>query len=394
MREMQFTGMFMMAFLTLTLVYIVLRRKDRDSTLSQSGWMMALGTTLLAVQFAVQYKTGYRPMGEMTKSAMINLLLFIPAEFIMNMGMLNLQRQGRMRHADWWVGMAAWLVSSAILLGANPTGGMPLMAETDRLRTAEHIVTIIFGAMQLYYTYLLTREDILMKRALANYYDRDMNTKLRWIELSILILALIGVAAPPFIFNNGRILQSFMLILFFGIYYMILSFVCYSVSSDAQTVTVAEEAAWEAESSIQTPDLGLQTDSPHPSGHAPQAKGSALLTPSAYQRAADAASAWLAKGGHLQHDLNAQTVAGELGIPRPQLTAWLKEAGYESFSHWLATMRIDEAKRQLLAHPEWSNESIAFNCGFSDRSYFQKVFHKYTSQTPAQYVRSQQEKTS
>lgn len=390
MREMQFSGILMSVFLTLTLVYIVLRRKGENDVLNHSGLMMALGTTILAAQFAIQYHTGFRPMGELTKSVMINLLLFIPAVFIMNMGMLNLQRQGRLRHADWIVGMVAWGVSSAILLSANPSQGMPLMAETPRLRMAEYIVSVIFGAMQIYYTYLLAREDILMKRALANYYDRDMSTMLRWIELSILTLALIGVVSPTFIFNEGLFLKVFMSIMYLGIYYMILSFVCYSASSDAQKVTVAEEAAWETDSTLQDDaSTNMSPSATRPSSPMTSAgKESATLPSSVRQRVEHAADEWLAKGGHLQHDLNAQTVASELGIPRPLLTAWLKEAGYESFSTWLATKRIDEAKRQLLLHPEWSNEVIALNCGFSDRSYFQKVFHKYTSQTPAGYVKS------
>ena len=39
----------------------------------------------------------------------------------------------------------------------------------------------------------------------------------------------------------------------------------------------------------------------------------------------------------------------------------------------------------LKENPEWSNEAVAQHCGFSDCSYFHKVFQKTTGMTPAQY---------
>ncbi|MBO7083643.1 MAG: AraC family transcriptional regulator [Bacteroidales bacterium] len=40
----------------------------------------------------------------------------------------------------------------------------------------------------------------------------------------------------------------------------------------------------------------------------------------------------------------------------------------------------------MLAHPEWSNDTIAEHCGFGSRSYFQTVFRKQTGQTPSSFL--------
>ena len=373
---MQFTGITVMAMLTLTLIYIVLRRKGKGDVLNYSGWMMAVGTALLTVQFALQYATGYRPAGELTKSAMINLLFFIPCVAILNLGMLNLQRQGGLRRLEWIVGAATWVVSAALLLGANVTAGQPLMAETSRLRVAEYIATTLFGLMQIFFTVLLVREDVHMKRVLVNYYDHDMSSMLRWIELSIILLALIGLVAPPIIFSTGQLLVLYSLIIFFGIYYMVISFVCYGVSNDSQKVILAEEADRETEAATK-PATGKEEQQAEPQG----------LPPSDRQKVERAVARWTIEGGHLEHDLNIQTVAEGMRLPRTLLSAWLKECYRDSFSAWLSNLRIEEAKRVLLAHPEWNNESVADNCGFSDRSYFQKVFRKVTGMTPAQFVK-------
>ena len=52
----------------------------------------------------------------------------------------------------------------------------------------------------------------------------------------------------------------------------------------------------------------------------------------------------------------------------------------------MTSLRIDEAKRVIVSHPDWSNESVAEHCGFSDRTYFQKKFKEKTGMTPADYM--------
>jgi AraC-like DNA-binding protein len=53
----------------------------------------------------------------------------------------------------------------------------------------------------------------------------------------------------------------------------------------------------------------------------------------------------------------------------------------------MTTLRIAEAKRVILAHPDWNNETVAQHCGFTDRSYFQRIFKKYVGITPSDFAR-------
>ena len=52
----------------------------------------------------------------------------------------------------------------------------------------------------------------------------------------------------------------------------------------------------------------------------------------------------------------------------------------------MTNLRIEEAKRVIREHPEWSNETVAQHCGFADRSYFQKKFKEKTGITPAEFI--------
>ena len=51
--------------------------------------------------------------------------------------------------------------------------------------------------------YVRTKNLRSMKRALQNYYDRDMEGMLRWMQLSIIILMVMALMAPLLIFGSG-----------------------------------------------------------------------------------------------------------------------------------------------------------------------------------------------
>jgi len=81
------------------------------------------------------------------------------------------------------------------------------------------------------------------------------------------------------------------------------------------------------------------------------------------------------------------TIAGEMGIAREQLSAWLSRHHID-YAGWLNRLRIEKAKELLNEHPEWSNEAVARECGFTDRSYFQRKFKELTGRTPADWRES------
>ena len=72
-----------------------------------------------------------------------------------------------------------------------------------------------------------------------------------------------------------------------------------------------------------------------------------------------------------------------------RLMAWVKANGYDSFSRWMAVVRVDEAKRVLTDHPDWSSETVADYCGFNSREYFQRLFKEQEGMTPTQFLLQQ-----
>ena len=103
------------------------------------------------------------------------------------------------------------------------------------------------------------------------------------------------------------------------------------------------------------------------------------------ERVAAAVAQWTAQGGHRKSGLNKSMVAGQMGVSVNLLSQWLRHRN-QNFWDWLSDLRIEETKRIIRQHPDWTNEAIADHCGFNDRSAFQKKFKEKTGMTPTEWA--------
>ena len=368
MFQIQFTAVTLMLLLTLTLVALRPHRTTHNKVVNRSRWLMAGGTAMLAVQFLLQLLFHFRDMG-VTQAVMVNLLFFVPCSWLFCLSVLCLQRQGNIRRREWWVGILTWLMVVGLIVGACLYSGKPLLTESVEMTIAEMLASVFYAAMQLYYTYIEMNELRRMHRTLDAFYDRSRDNLLDWMERSVVVLGMMALTVPLLIFNTGLPLAIYALFFFVGIYYLVISFVCYVVSNAAQQMVEAERNETEDELT--------------------NSKAQADMPADGLNHIGKSVETWVSGGGHLHSGITIQTAATEMGIPRYLLSAWLKTTPQELFSPWLTELRIEEAKRQMAAHPEWSNDAIAQACGFGSRTYFQNVFHKQTGMTPTEFLKKQ-----
>lgn len=374
MEQMQFCAIMLLSLLTLTLACLPTPKRGGGGVLSRSRWLMAGGTALLVVQFLLQYTLGLRTMG-VTQAVMVNLLLFIPASWLLSLSVLYLQRQGRILRHEWLMGAVAWAFAVILIVGAVIIDGKPLLSASPEKQYTEWAGALAYAMMQVYYTWLHLREMRRMHRTLDNFFDHETGSLLQWMERSIWVLAAMAAMVPLMIFGTGWFVTAFALFLFFGIYYLVISFVCYTISNASHKVQEAED---------------IENDIPQPATDGQVANTSktaeAQETPETMQRVEHAIEQWLAAGGHLHSGITIQTAANEMNVPRYLLTAWLKTTPQKLFNPWLTYWRIEEAKRLMREHPDCSFDWIAERCGFSSRNYFHTVFRRQEGLTPAAYA--------
>ncbi len=358
--------MVLMSLLTVTLIVLLPRQVALNKVLNRSRWLMAGGTALMAIQFLLQYFLRLRELG-VTQSVMVNLLFFIPCASLFSLAISNLQRQGNVPRPTWVIGLSTWIVTVVLLFGAFLLSGQPILSDTAAMRTGEYLSAVFYAIMQIYITVVLYQGNKRLTRALENYYDHDTHHLLQWVRRSIFMLAIVAVGAPFLIFSTGLHLLIYALTIFFSIYYLVVCFMLYCVSNDALQVSEASEIAEETELVEEAKVTVSEED---------------------FMQVEAAVKNWLKRGRYLQSGITMKVAMNEMHLSRYQLAAWLKTTEWELFNPWLAHLRIEEAKRMLLKHPEWSNDAVAQHCGFSSRSYFQQIFKKQTGMTPAQYVRT------
>ena len=354
MELMQFSAVVLLTLLMLKLLLLP-RKVAVNPAMGMARWLMIVGIALLDLQFLLQFALGLRAMG-VTQAVMFNIALFVPASWTISLAILYLQQRGRVVRVDKVLGGAIWAITLAILGIAAAIDGQPLLSDTKELHYAEIAASVIFLAMQNYYSRRHVINLRSMRHALQNYYDRNTDGMLRWMQLSILVLMVLAIMAPLLIFVESRGLALFGILFFAGIFFLVDSFCSYVVSSAPKRIEEAEE----------NEDVVLNNDK--------------------MQHADTAIERWIEKGGYRQNGITMPAAAEAIGIPRYALSAWLKQHD-TTYANWMTDLRIEEAKRVIKEHPDWNNESISDHCGFSDRTYFQRKFKEKTGITPSQYQR-------
>lgn len=363
---MQFTAVVLMTLLTFKLL-VPHKRSQETPVATTARRLMATATATLAVHFLLQLTLDLRAMG-VTQSVMLNLTMLIPASYLFARAVLLLQQHGRLSRWDRWAGPLAWGGAVTLLVAAVIADGQPLLSDSPQRQWAEAAGALCYLAMQTYYSWRHTTALQAMHRTLNDYYDSSTGGMLRWMQLSIVGLMLLALMVPFVIFaTDDGLLFVIAIIIYFFIFYLVDSFCYYLTSNAPQKTQEAEESRAKDERAETVQGATGQT---------------ARVVE---QQTTKAVEQWTARGGHRTAGITSPVAAAEMGIPRYQLTAWVKANGYESFSRWMTALRIDEAKRVLLAHPDWSSEAVADYCGFSSREYFHRIFKEQQGITPAQY---------
>lgn len=321
-----------------------------SQTVNKSRWLLAGGAALLGIQFFLQFIFGLRAQN-VNAAVTLNLAFFIPCSVLFSLAVINLQRQGYLSQMEKFIGIPIWLLAMTISIWSVKAA------------------SILYAAMQFFYTFHQMRYMRKIRHVVANYYDSDQEDLLSWMQWSIYLMTMVAAMVPLMIFVQGPLLAFFAIICILGIFYLIDCFCLYTVSNAPAQVVEAQQNEEDVENE-ELCDL--------------QQKSEDHVSDSALQRVESAVASWIDKRCHLRPGLNQPNAAEEIGVPRYLLSTWLKQKGVR-YSDWLTALRIEEAKQVMRAHPEWSNETIAKHCGFSDRTYFQRKFKDFTGLTPNDY---------
>lgn len=100
---------------------------------------------------------------------------------------------------------------------------------------------------------------------------------------------------------------------------------------------------------------------------------------------------WCDEERFTESDVNMAKLSQQVGVTRRELSAYFEQYLGLTFRVWLSDLRFAEAQRLILAHPDYSNESISSICGFSSRSQLYKMFSTRLGMTPREWREKQEQ---
>ncbi len=84
-------------------------------------------------------------------------------------------------------------------------------------------------------------------------------------------------------------------------------------------------------------------------------------------------------------NIDIDALAMRLCMSTRSLRRKVSELTDDSLSNYISKIRVDYAKQLLKRNPEFSVNEVSLRCGFSDQSYFSRIFRQIEGVSPAQY---------
>lgn len=91
---------------------------------------------------------------------------------------------------------------------------------------------------------------------------------------------------------------------------------------------------------------------------------------------------WCAKMGYKDSAANMLTLSSTLHISKNELSIYFDQCLKSTFRIWLSEIRFNAAKQMMTECPDYSNDIISAECGFSSRTHLYRVFKAKEGCTP------------
>lgn len=334
-----------------------------------SRWMIFSALLFMAVHFFLQMYCGFRAMGE-NVGAVINMLVYMPSFTLISMAIYNIEAT-HMKRRNMYVVCAAVY---AAMLSVFVTG-FSLAGSLD-IGVWMYVMHVLFFANVVYCIYMIVKEMRKRKQILETMAATDMLPFIRYARTSVFMLLLTAVSIPFAILSTkllyvvgplGLLMALFFIVNFVAIGYSYVPTEELLENEQGNSETDEEEAAVESSAQLSAP--GCEQASQHLSSERIAFIQAAL-------------DKWCADMGYKDSSVNMLTLSHSLDINKNELTQFFSQCQNTTFRIWLSEIRFNAAKRMMIEYPDYSNDIISSECGFSSRSYLYRVFKEKEGCTP------------
>ena len=325
----------------------------------RSRWMIVVALIGLAIQYAVQMLFGFRAMHD-NLGAVVNILIYTPCFSLISMGIYNIETtRANLRKM---ILMCSGIYAAIIVVFCV---GISLH-HSLYIREGLYLMLTLFCVSVFYCIYMIIQEMIRRKNMLETMAATDLLPYVRYSRASVIILWLAVLAMPVAIFSTTLLYivgpAVLLALLFFNLTFIALG-----------------------NSYIPTEELLDKEEKNQRCGGAEKEKTLLRLSEERRNFIQNSLDQWCMDLGYKDCNVNMLTLSRTLCISKNELSLFFDQCLHSNFRIWLSEIRLNAAKKMMLEYPDYSNDIISAECGFSCRTHLYRIFKTKEGCSPTEW---------
>lgn len=383
---LQFACFLFMLFNAFTLAVTRLQTRWLNPRYERARWLIFVGIMGLAAHYLMQMCFGFRAVADAV-GATVNALVYAPCFSLISMGIFHIEATHVRRRRVYAVCAAINLaILACFFIGFLQHGEM-------RIGAWLYAMLALFAANVVYCIVVIVREIIKRRRLLETMAGGDIMPYVRYSRASLLILFFPALVSP-FAIISTKLLYFFAPLGLMAILFFVLSFVALGYSyvptealldADADTSPAIVVAQQEETNTKQA--VPLHGDACHDvaaldSDKAKEQQTATLLPEDRKMQIQQRLDDWCAAMSYKDGGVNLLSLSHSIHISKDDLTLFFDQCLNTTFRIWLSDIRFAAAKKMMIENPDYSNDIISSECGFSSRTHLYRIFKAREACTP------------
>ena len=326
----------------------------------RSRWMIIIALIGLAIQYVIQMGFGFRAADD-SLGAVVNILVYTPCFSLISMGIYNIEatRSNLRKMILMCSGIYAAIIV-VFCVGIN-------LHHSLYIREGLYLMLSLFCVSVFYCIYMIIQEMIRRKNMLETMAATDLLPYVRYSRASVIILWLAVLAMPVAIFSTTLLYivgpAVLLALLFFNLTFIALgnSYIPTEELLDKNQRSGEENQRNEEEKPLQQ------------------------LSEERRDFIQNSLDQWCMDLGYKDCNVNMLTLSRTLCISKNELSLFFDQCLHSNFRIWLSEIRLNAAKKMMLECPDYSNDIISAECGFSCRTHLYRIFKTKEGCSPTEW---------
>ena len=338
-----------------------------------SRWLLCGSMAVFCIHYFLQMTQGFRAQGA-DVGAVVNIMFYTPVAFAITLSIINMESTRSVMRRYCLRSAAAYaLIVAIFIFGVFSNKSL-------HLGGLLYVMLALFMGSMAYFIYASYTEVLKRKKKLLEESAGDLLPHVRYARSSLVLVCVSAAFLPIAILFNTLLLLVGPLML------LVLIFFVHSFISLGYYITPVEnmlEEQEELEEQERTADqtaYGAQLDSGD--------DGQTELSISSSERMKKIEAAlekWCDDRMYKDCNVTIYSLAANLGCKKNELTEYFNLSQHTNFRTWLSDIRFNEAVRMMKENPEFSNDAISTECGFSSHTQIYRIFKQKTGLSPSQW---------